>query len=352
MKKTAMLCMAMFLGILSILPAQTVYGADPVQVSLKVEQVFDKGGSDAVLDDTFGYRLTPIQSGNPMPAVSDCTIKGSESAAIGPITFHQEGDYSYEIALMAPPSGKAYTCDQQVYTVTVYVRSSGGALTAKTVIKNGEGEKTDKLLYTHTYRAAATDSSLMVDPPVKKTVSGTPAKDSVFLFSLTAEDPKNPMPQGSEKGRKTMTITGSGEKDFGTWSYTKAGTYYYTIAEVDTDEKGYTYDTAVYTITDRIKDVDGQLVQERVITNSAGKQVTSCSFINRYAGDGKSPAGGGLGGGLLKPGNGPKTGDDTHRDIFLLALTLSGLTAVGCVSYLRYEKRRKKDQEMSCPPHA
>lgn len=97
------------------------------------------------------------------------------------------------------------------------------------------------------------------DPPVKKTISGTPSEDGTFTFKLEAENKSNPMPDGSNDGVKLMTIMGAGEEDFGTWSYTEFGSYHYTVSEANNDESGYTYDTTVYTITDIVTDVGGQL---------------------------------------------------------------------------------------------
>lgn len=66
-----------------------------------------------------------------------------------------------------------------------------------------------------------------------------------------------------------MTIVGSGSEDFGTWSYTEAGVYYYSISEVNVGEDGYAYDTGVYTITDSVKDVAGRLELTRTVTSEA-----------------------------------------------------------------------------------
>jgi pilin isopeptide linkage protein len=184
----------------------------------------------------------------------------------------------------------------------------------------------------------------MVDPPVVKTVSGDPAKASTFTFRLTADKPTNPMPAGSKDGVKDLQITGSGKGEFGTWSYTAEGTYYYTVSEVNTGEKGYTYDTTVYTITDAVKAVDGQLVVTRVVTNGANKQVTSLSFINTYtSGDGGNSDNGGNSNGGGKPGSdGPKMGDDTNFTLYIILFGLGGLLVIRTMVYLIVCRKRKK----------
>lgn len=159
-----------------------------------------------------------------------------------------------------------------------------------------------------------------------------------FIFQLEAKDKTSPMPAGSRDGIKRMTIVGPGEEDFGTWSYTQSGTYYYTVSEVHTGEAGYTYDTEVYTITDSVKNEDGQLVVTLTITNANNKAVSNFTFINHYemSGDG----GGNTGGGST---NGPKTGDDTNATALLITMGIAAFTAVACLFYLLLQRHKKQE---------
>ena len=173
-------------------------------------------------------------------------------------------------------------------------------------------------LYEYGDPAMPKSSAVITDPPVMKTVFGNPSQSSAFIFKLEAQNPGNPMPYGSAGGVKTIQISGSGQSDFGTWSYFSVGTYFYTISEVNTGEKGYIYDTTVYTITDTVEVEGGQLVFSRIITNEMNKHVTSLDFINTY-----------------KPGmEGPKTGDSTNTVYDMIQFALGvGLTA-GAIGYL------------------
>lgn len=352
-KKPAMLCVAMLLCFFSIVSAQTVvYAANPVQVKIGVEQLLEQTGSGTGANDTFCYKLRPLQPANPMPAASTCAINGSSSSELGPITFTQTAVYEYELTLDQSPPGTEYLCDTQVYTISIHVRQSGNDLVPETVVRNANGDKVDKALYTHKYRAAATDPAVMSYPPVKLTVEGNPGRPSTFSFVLTAKDPLSPMPAGSKDGVKTVSITGSGEASFGAWSYTEAGVYYYTVTQINTGIDGYTYDLSVYTITDTVTEADGQLVLNRVVTNSAGKTVQTCIYINQYEEPvvgGKTPnnGNGANGNGASPAGKGPKTGDDTNISALITRITLSCLAAMGCVRYLLIGTKRRKNREVT-----
>lgn len=323
---------------LSVTSWQTAYAAPTANpVTLAVEQIFIKPASSSAAD-TFTYKLTAKETGNPMPSgsISDgytFTIDGTSSVDTPAVTFAQTGIYNYELSQYVASPKKGYTYDTQVYTVTVYIDY---AHQADVIIQKKDGTKTDRITFENTYTLLASDPSLMVDPPVNKTVSGNPSKDGTFTFKLEAKDKESPMPTGSAGGVKTQTIVGSGSEDFGTWSYTEGGTYYYTISEVNTGESGYTYDTSVYTITDSVTDVDGQLVLNRTVTNASGKQVSSCAFINQYTD--KSIASG---------ISGPKTGDTARIGLYQAMLGISGFLFIVCMLYLFRDSKRKKEENFN-----
>ncbi|MGL6197423.1 MAG: Spy0128 family protein [Lachnospiraceae bacterium] len=281
-----------------------------------------------------------------MPAGSSgdtCTviISGSVTVNLGTITYSKAGTYSYEIKQTVEKEQIGYTYDKQVYTVIVYAKDNGDGLKADVVVIKENGYKASVIEFVNVYAPLHSDPAVMVDPPVKKTVSGSPSEDGTFTFKLEAEDPSNPMPSDSTDGVKLLTIVGSGTGDFGTWSYTEAGTYHYTVSEVNNAESGYTYDTTVYTITDSVKDVDGQLEVTRTVTNTDNKQVDSYDFVNQYTSD---PDRSGITGTSSKPsgtsGNtkGVKTGDDANPLLYLV-LFLTGVMVL--LAYISYKIRKK-----------
>jgi len=226
---------------------------------------------------------------NPMPAGSGAdgynfTITGTDDTDIGPITFTQMGVYTYEITNTTDP-GPGYTCDPEAYTLKIYADED---LKIAVVAYDMDENKVEEIKFTHTYSLLPSDPGMMPDPPVVKTVAGNPAVARTFIFNLTAEDLSNPMPAGSMNGVKAIQIAGSGWASFGTWSYTAEGTYRYRVTEVNSGASGYIYDTAVYSITDSVKALNGQLTVTRVVTTSLNKQVTTMSFINTFRDNGGS----------------------------------------------------------------
>jgi len=313
-------------------------------VTLAVEQVFTKPDESAAAD-TFTYTMTAQQPGSPMPAGSSgdtCTftISGTDTVNIGPVTYSTNGTYRYEIKQTVVSVQTGCTYDRQVYTVEVYAVNAAGGLQADMVVYNEQGLKVSAITFENSYEPLASDPSIMVDPPVKKTVSGSPSVDGTFIFKLEAENKLNPMPAGSTDGVKRMTIVGPGEKDFGTWSYAKAGTYHYTISEVNNGETSYSYDTTVYTITDRVTDVGGQLTVARTVTNAADKPVDSYDFVNKYTsvkGAGNPNGGGGIANRI----KGPRTGDDAMLELYQAMLFIGGTALMVCVVYLIINRKKR-----------
>lgn len=330
-EKRFITCWMLAACLLALVFPQAVHAA-PNDVTLAVEQEFTQP-ADSTAADTFTYTLTALQSGNPMPAGSigdlyTFTIAGTDTVNLGPVAYGTAGTYRYELRQTAASVQTGYTYDRQVYTVEVYVTTpSGGGLQADVVVYNGDGLKVSAIAFANQYAPLASDPAIMVDPPVRKTVSGSPSEKGTFTFKLEAEDKSNPMVAGSVDGVKLMTIVGPGEEDFGTWSYTKAGTYKYTISEVNNSETGYTYDKAIYTITDQVTDVNGQLTVARTVTNTDNKMVDSYDFVNQYT---------------AVKGAGVKTGDDSMTGLYQTLFFIGGTGLMACAVYL---VRNRKSQD-------
>ncbi len=326
-------------------PLNVYAEADSAAVMLYVDQVFIKNSSASDVNHVFSYDLISLDTGNPMPqgslnSIYSFTAAGTGVKDIGPITFSDTGIYRYEIKGNQSVPARGYSYDTQVYSVTVYVKQTGVNLSAEIVVKKSDGSKAGSIRFVNTYTPIASDPDIMVDPPVKKTVSGNPSAASNFTFSLTAQDKANPMPEGSADGIKYITIYGSGEEDFGTWTYTREGIYYYTISEVAAAGTSYTYDRSVYTITDVVRDIDGQLAVTRTVTNGANKQVESCIFINKYnggsgsGGSGSGGSGSGSGGGPGRPGvsgssNGPGVSGSSNGPVISGSSNRPGISGSG-----------------------
>jgi len=127
-----------------------------------------------------------------------------------------------------------------------------------------------------------TDPGLMFDPPVRMIVFGAPADNREFMIKFTASEAHNPMPEDSEGREKIIRVLGGEMTGLGTWSYTEPGVYHYTASMIDCGDAEYTYDTAVYTITDLVKAEGSALTLNRVITNKMKKQVRAMNFMIKH----------------------------------------------------------------------
>lgn len=347
-EKRFVACGMLLVILLSLLLPRVVSAASTAVIKVEAEQVFTQSeGSEA--EDTFTYTLTAQEPGSPMPSgsrgdICTFTMSGTETVTIGTITYSTTGTYNYIIKQITEPKQTGYTYDEQEYTMSVNVKNSDEGLKTEVVVINEDELKVSTISFENGYEPLASDPSIMVDPPVKKTVNGTPSEDGTFTFKLEAENKLNPMPTGSEDGVKLLTIVGEGEEDFGTWSYTEVGTYYYTVSEVNNDESGYTYDTTIYTITDLVTDIDGQLEVTRTVANTDNKQVDSYDFVNQYTADSDRSGITGTSGktsGTSGKTKGVKTGDDSRPELYLLLFIICVMVLLAYLSCIIRRKMEK-----------
>ena len=170
------------------------------------------------------------------------------------------------------------------------------------------------------YEKKAVTRTVTADPHVRKKVTGDkPLISGTFTFTMegisdTAGVKAMPMPDGSKDGKKTLTITGEGEKEFGIITFTKPGTYVYRIAENKGSDSKYTYDTGAYTLTFDVERQADRLILKQTVTKD-GKEVKEIVFENRYRSPAKS---------WIQTGS----GKDVLIAFGVLAVSLLGLAAM------------------------
>ncbi|MDD5893656.1 MAG: FctA domain-containing protein [Coriobacteriaceae bacterium] len=126
-----------------------------------------------------------------------------------------------------------------------------GQIIANEIVINAEFHRDS---FTYNDETITTGAALTVKG--SKTLDGTAGNIPSFSFTMTAKGDA-PMPTGSEDGSITVANSASGDINFGQITYSKAGTYEYTIAEVQDGKSGYDYDTQSYTMTVSVS-VDNQ----------------------------------------------------------------------------------------------
>lgn len=206
-----------------------------------------KTGSDFALTDS----QQPINT-----AVSD--VNGNFAFDTEKLTYSAVGTHYYVVKEHNDRKAEI-GYDSTEYHVTVNVAEGkdangigNGALVATTTIHEHGGPGT-AIAFENTYTPAETSITL---GGTKKLV-GRDLHHGEFTFELTGDD--------LTEAKTAVNAANTGKFQFEPITYTKAGTYTYTIKELvpDEDEKlgGVTYDTAVYTATVTVKDNgEGKLV--------------------------------------------------------------------------------------------
>lgn len=184
------------------------------------------------------------------------------------LPFNKEGTYTYtvqEVKPAAPVAGMQY--DETIYTLTIEVTESNGALsiTSAKVTKPGEadqpeqvadlmGTPNDTFTIENTFTAA--ELPLNPDPTTGKIVKnlrltgGTEETKEEMKFNVTVKDESNEevangeatVPAGSVDNT-TVNFT-----NLGTLVFPAAGEYTYTVKETTGSIRGVTYDEKTYTL--------------------------------------------------------------------------------------------------------
>lgn len=176
------------------------------------------------------------------------------------------------------------------------VRKSGDAdITANIVVNdNGYGklvatvERTKGSLTYRTdevaeifndYQLAPTDPITVTLEKIINDLSGN-AEDTTFHFALTDS-------QGAVQNFHLTTSDLTAETELFTAIFTEAGTYTYTVQEINDGQKYFDYDSAEHTITIDVTDgLNGQLIATVTIDNEDTTTLTITNFYNNEPGQG------------------------------------------------------------------
>ena len=225
---------------------------------------------------TFEFSITQAE-GSPAPesATGSATFSaaGTQVVSFGKFNFTKAGTYTYTVK-ETTESGAGWTCDNAEHEVVITVKDNGnGTLTAAV---------TTPASITNTY--GDFQPLTVADPPVSKVVEGDPAVMPTFEFTMTGAEGA-PMPEGSANGAKTVALQGAGSVEFGDITFTKPGTYTYTVAETKGGADGWTNDTQTYTVVYTVTDNgDGTMSAAMTVNGAAdGKAI----FTNSYAAKGE-----------------------------------------------------------------
>ena len=288
----------------------------------------------------------------------EIAVDGSESVAatgknvadgtvvLSPVTYTAPGTHSYELREVAGTAG-GVTYDRATYRVrTTVVDAGNGTLAVKHELADAEGNPTggDSVTFTNDYEAAPVTLKL----GAAKVLKGAELKAGQFSFELKSRD---------GKVMSTAKNAADGSVTFDALTFKQAGTYTFTVSEVDDGQAHVTYDKAVRKIVVTVSDEAADGTKTGYLSAKVsyeGDANMPPVFTNSYAEEPGTPGtpenpgtpGGGSGGGSDNGsgGDGSKGGmpDTGDRSLPVEALAvmagIGALTAVG--GAVLYRRRR------------
>lgn len=224
------------------------------------------------------------------------------------ITYTQPGDHTYTVREVNNGLG-GVTYDDQAYTVrTTITDNRDGTMNAEheayALIDGKELAPVDEITFTNKYEAKGTTASI----GAVKRLTGKDLKDGQFTFQLKDETGKVIDEAKNDK---------AGAISFKALEFDKAGTYKYTISEVNDKQKEIKYDTSEKTVTITVKDSGDGYLQAQV---ESEKQLI---FTNTFEAAG---------------GSGTKTGD--NMNLVLPIMMMLTAAAIGSVLLIRRKYHR------------
>ena len=227
------------------------------------------------------------------------------------ITYTKPGSHTYTVREVNNDLG-GVIYDDQLYTVHSTITDNGdGTLSAEhqviaPITDNGEAVPAEKnaITFSNKYKAAPTSVTVGA---VKK-LEGKDLKDGQFTFQLKDETGKVIDEAKNDK---------AGAISFKALEFDKAGTYKYTISEVNDKQKEIKYDTSEKTVTITVKDSGDGYLQAQV---ESEKQLI---FTNTFEAAG---------------GSGTKTGD--NMNLVLPIMMMLTAAAIGSVLLIRRKYHR------------
>ena len=316
---------------------------DQIKVSKKLK------GRDLV-EGEFEFQLIEINADGSESIAVTGKNAADGTVALNPITYTAPGTHSYELREVAGAAG-GVTYDRAVHRVRTTVTDAGnGKLTVKHDLVDAEGNPTGdgSVTFTNGYEAAP----VILKLGAAKVLKGAELKAGQFSFELKSRD---------GKVMSTAKNAADGSVTFDALTFKQAGTYTFTVSEVDDGQAHVTYDKAVHkivvTVSDEAADgsrtgylsakvsYEGDANLPPVFTNSYAEEPgTPGTPENPGTPGGGSDGGSDNGSGSGSSGDGSKGGmpDTGDRSLPVEALAvmagIGALTAVG--GAVLYRRRR------------
>lgn len=327
------------------------YGVNPTPSSVTDQIKVNKKlkGRD-LAEGEFEFQLVEIAADGSESVAATGRNAADGTVALSPVTYTAPGTHSYELREVAGTAG-GVTYDRATYRVrTTVTDAKNGTLAVKHELADAEGNPTgdDSVTFTNGYEAAPVTLKL----GAAKVLKGAELKAGQFSFELKSRD---------GKVMSTARNAADGSVTFDALTFKQAGTYTFTVSEVDDGRAHVTYDKAVRKIVVTVSDEAADGTKTGYLSAKVsyeGDANVPPVFTNSYAENPGTPStpenpgtpGGGSGGGSDNgsgsgsSGDGSKGGmpDTGDRSLPVEALAvmagIGALTAVG--GAVLYRRRR------------
>ena len=316
---------------------------DQIKVSKKLK------GRDLV-EGEFEFQLVELAADGSESVAATGKNAADGTVALSPVTYTAPGTHSYELREIADTAG-GVTYDRATYRVRTTVTDAGnGTLTVKHELADAEGNPTggDSVTFTNGYEAAPVTLKL----GAAKVLKGAELKADQFSFELKSRD---------GKVMSTAKNAADGSVTFDALTFKQAGTYTFTVSEVDDGQVHVTYDKAVHKIVVTVSDEAADGTRTGYLSAKVsyeGDANLPPVFTNSYAEEPGAPGtpenpgtpGGGSGGrfrngsGSGASGDGSKGGMPDTGDCSLPVEALGAMAGIGALAVaggaVLYRRRR------------
>ena len=311
------------------------YGVDPtpsfVTDQIKVSKKLK--GRD-LAEGEFEFQLVEIAADGSESVAATGKNAADGTVALSSIPYTAPGSHSYELREVTGTAG-GVTYDRAIHRVHTTVTDAGdGKLTVKHELADAEGNPTgdDSVTFTNGYEAAPVTLKL----GAAKVLKGAELKAGQFSFELKGRD---------GKVMSTARNAADGSVTFDALTFKQAGTYTFTVSEVDDGQAHVTYDRAVHKIVVTVSDEAADGTKTGYLSAKVsyeGDASLPPVFTNSYAEDPGTPGtpenpgtpGGGSdsGSGGSSGGDGSKGGMPDTGDRSLPAAALAAMAGIGALT--------------------
>ena len=327
------------------------YGVNPTPSSVTDQITVNKKlkGRDLV-EGEFEFQLVEIAADGSESVAATGRNAADGTVALSPVTYTAPGTHSYELREVAGTAG-GVTYDRATYRVrTTVTDAKNGTLAVKHELADAEGNPTgdDSVTFTNGYEAAPVTLKL----GAAKVLKGAELKAGQFSFELKSRD---------GKVMSTAKNAADGSVTFDALTFKQAGTYTFTVSEVDDGQAHVTYDKAVRKIVVTVSDEAADGTKTGYLSAKVsyeGDANVSPVFTNSYAENPGTPGtpenpgtpGGGSdggsdnGSGSGSSGDGSKVGMPDTGDRSLPVEALGAMAGIGALAVaggaVLYRRRR------------